>query len=341
MTTKAKKMTFQQIIEKMKADPDFRQTKLKVWAGKLINIFWVLLRTFVLIGLAFILVYPLLYMVSMSFRDVVDLYDPSVVWIPRNYSIQAIQGALKAMNYWEALYNTITIDVVSSLIQVAICAIVGYGFARFKFKGRGIAFAAVIMTIIVPIQTILIPLYINYRFFSVFGILDVYSLIIGKSVSVNLLNQPMVFYLPAIFGMGIRSGFYIFMYRQFFRGLPKELEEAAWIDGCGKFKTFYKVMLPNAKSIIITIFLFSLVWYWNDYFNTSMFLSKVPTISTQLSLIRSDGMANLGFNTRGDELAMTTYIQAGCLISIIPMLILYMFTQRQFTESIERAGIVG
>lgn len=340
MTTKAKKQTLSQMIEKMKIDPDYRKTKLKVWAGKITKLFWVLLRTFIIIGLSFILIYPLIYMVSMSFRGAADLYDPSVVWIPRTYTLKSVLGALDAMKYWEALYNTITIDVVSSLIQVAICAIVGYGFARFKFKGRGIAFAAVIMTIIVPIQTILIPLYINYRFFSVFGVLDLYNLIAGTDISINLLNQPMVFYLPAIFGMGIRSGFYIFMYRQFFRGLPVELEEAAWIDGCGKFKTFYRVMLPNAKSIIITIFLFSLVWYWNDYFNSSMFLAKIPTISTQLSLLRSDGMANIGL-TNADDILKSTYIQAGCLLSILPMLILYMFTQRQFTESIERAGIVG
>lgn len=340
MTTKAKKFTLQETFRKMREDEDFRKTKLKVWAGKIINIFWVLLRTFVIIGLSFILIYPLLYMVSMAFRGATDLVDPSVVWIPRTYTLKSLAGALEAMKYWEALYNTITVDVVSSLIQVAICAIVGYGFARFKFKGRGIAFAAVIMTIIVPIQTILVPLYINYRFFSVFGVLDVVNFIFGTNYTLNLLNNHMVFYLPAIFGMGIRSGFYIFMYRQFFRGLPKELEEAAWIDGCGKFKTFYKVMLPNAKSILITIFLFSLVWYWNDYFNSSMFLSRVPTISVQLSLLRSDGMSNLGLSN-ADDLLKSTYIQSGCLLSILPMLILYMFTQRQFTESIERAGIVG
>ncbi len=340
MTTKAKKKTLAQLFAAMKADPDYRKTKLKVWGGKIMKVFWALLRTFLIFGLSFILLYPIIYMVSMAFRGGLEVQDPSVIWIPRSLTFQNVLDAIKELKYGEAIYNTITIDIVSSLIQVAICAIVGYGFARFKFKGRGIAFGAVILTIVVPLQTVLIPIYLNYRFFSVFGILDIYNLITGANVSVNLLGNNLAFYLPAIFGMGIRSGLYIFMFRQFFRGLPKELEEAAWIDGCGKFRTFYNVMLPNAKAIIVTVFLFSIVWYWNDYFQTSMFLNNVPTISTQLSGIKGilaeevkKGMMN--------EYQSAAIVQAGCLLSILPMLILYMFTQRQFTESIERAGIVG
>ncbi len=340
MTTKAKKQTLAQLFAAMKADPDFRKTKLKVWGGKIMLVFWALLRTFLIIGLSFILLYPIIYMVSMAFRGGLEVYDPSVIWIPRSLTFQNIVRALEELKYMEALYNTITIDIVSSLIQVAVCAIVGYGFARFKFKGRGIAFGAVILTIVVPVQTVLIPIYLNYRFFSVFGILDIYNLLTGANASINLIGNNLSFYLPALFGMGIRSGLYIFMYRQFFRGLPKELEEAAWIDGCGKFKTFYNVMLPNAKAIIITVFLFSIVWYWNDYFQTSMFLSNVPTISTQLSGIKELLMEQVKKGAM-NEYQCAAIVQAGCLISILPMLILYMFTQKQFTESIERSGIVG
>ncbi len=340
MSVKSKKMPLQQVFAMMKEDPDFRKTKLKVWAGRIINVFWILLRTFLIIGLSFILLYPIIYMVSMAFRGELKIADPSVVWIPRSLTFENIKGAIEQMKYWEALGNTMAVDVVSSFIQICICAIVGYGFARFKFAGRGIAFGAVILTIIVPLQTVLIPIYLNYRFFSLFGILDVWNFLTGANVSLNLLGNNMVFYLPALLGNGIRSGLYIFMYRQFFRGLPKELEEAAWIDGCGKFKTFYRVMLPNAKAIVFTIFLFSIVWYWNDYFQTSMFLTGVPTIATQLSSLKGalSQKVNTGVMT---ELECAAYVQGGCLISMLPMLILYMFTQRQFTESIERSGIVG
>lgn len=207
-------------------------------------------------------------------------------------------------------------------------------------------FGLVIMTIIVPSQTILISLYGTYRNFSLFGILDVYNwlggMIGGESFSpvyLSLLNNNLVFYLPALFGMGIRSGLYIFIYRQFFRGLPKELEEAAWIDGCGKFRTFWRVMLPNATAVFVTVFLFSLVWYWNDYFNSSMFINNVPTISTMLAGLKSSGLAEVAESS--DPLQTSTYVQAGALLSILPMLILYMIFQRQFTESIERSGIVG
>lgn len=340
MSLQKKKESLEKLFATMKADPDFRKTKLKVWSERIIAFFWIILRTFLLIGLSFILLYPVIYMLSMTFRGGLETYDPSVIWIPRTLTFQNIVDALAKMKYATALYNTITVDIVSSLIQVAICAIVGYGFARFKFKGRGIAFGAVILTIVVPIQTVLIPIYLNYRFFSVFGILDLYNLITGANVSVNLIGNNLAFYLPALLGMGIRSGLYIFMYRQFFRGLPKELEEAAWIDGCGKFRTFYNVMLPNAKAIIITVFLFSIVWYWNDYFQTSMFLNNIPTVSTQLSGIKALLTEDVRKGLINDY-QCAAIVQAGCFISILPMLILYMFTQKQFTESIERSGIVG
>lgn len=336
---------FSVIVEDFK-DAERRKIRLRIIAQALIRLVWVLFRTFIIVGMAFVLLYPILYMISMSFRTISDMYDPSVIWIPRHFTMQNIQGAIKALKYWQSLWNTITLDVVSSIIQVFVCAIVGYGFARFKFKGKGLMFGLVIMTIIVPSQTILISLYGTYRNFSLFGILDVYNwvggLIGGESFSpvyLSLLNSNLVFYLPALFGMGIRSGLYIFIYRQFFRGLPKELEEAAWIDGCGKFRTFWKVMLPNATAVFVTVFLFSLVWYWNDYFNSSMFINNVPTISTMLAGLKSSGLAEVAESS--DPLQTSTYVQAGALLSILPMLILYMIFQRQFTESIERSGIVG
>ena len=333
------------IIDDFK-DPEKRKIRMKIIAQSLIKLCWVLFRTFIILGMAFVLIYPILYMFSMSFRTLEDMYDPSVVWIPRHFTLENLKGALKAMDYWNSLWNTVTLDVVSSIIQVFVCAIVGYGFARFKFKGRGLMFGLVIMTIIVPVQTILISLYGTYRNFDLFGILSVYNwigeLVAGASfepVYISLLNTHWVFYIPALFGTGIRAGLYIFIYRQFFRGLPKELEEAAWIDGCGKFKTFWRVMLPNATAVFVTVFLFSLVWYWNDYFNASMFINAVPTISTKLAGLQGGGLEGVVSTT--DPLKKATYVQAGALMSIAPMLILYIIFQRQFTESIERSGIVG
>ena len=332
-------------IDDMK-DREKRKIRAKIIGQGLVKLCWALFRTFIILGMSFVLVYPILYMFSMSFRSLVDMYDPSVVWIPRNFTLENMRGAMKAMKYWTSLWNTVTLDVVSSVMQVFVCAIVGYGFARFKFKGRGLMFGLVIMTIVVPVQTILISLYGTYRNFDLFGILSVYNwfgeLFMGASfepVYISLLNNHLVFYLPALFGTGIRAGLYIFIYRQFFRGLPKELEEAAWIDGCGKFKTFWRVMLPNATAVFITVFLFSLVWYWNDYFNSSMFISDVPTISTMLASLQGGGLE--GVTSTTDPLQKATYVQAGALLSIAPMLILYIIFQRQFTESIERSGIVG
>lgn len=327
-------------------DKERRDIRIRVIGQSFVKLVWVLFRTFILAGMSFVLIYPLLYMFSMCFRDLVDIYDPSVLWIPRHFTMENVLGAIKAMKYWESLWNTITLDVVSSIMQVFVCAIVGYGFARFKFKGKGLMFGLVLMTIIVPTQTILVSLYGTYRNFDLFGILSVYNwfgkTFMGEAFSpiyISLLNNHLVFYLPAMFGMGIRAGLYIFIYRQFFRGLPKELEEAAWIDGCGRFKTFWRVMLPNATAVFVTVFLFSLVWYWNDYFNSSMFIAKVPTISTMLAGLQGGGLE--GVASTDDPLQKAVYLQAGALLSITPMLILYIIFQRQFTESIERSGIVG
>ena len=109
------------------------------------------------------------------------------------------------------------------------------------------------------------PSFIQMTNFNMFGVADILSVLSGHDVKINLTNTPWVMYLPAILGMGLRSGLFIYMFRQFFRNIPKELEEAAIIDGCGPYRTFLRVMVPNAGAIFLTAFLFSLVWYWNEY----------------------------------------------------------------------------
>ena len=150
------------------------------------------------------------------------------------------------------------------------------------------------------------------------------------------------FILPAFFGAGLRAGLFIYIFRQFFAGMPKDLEEAAMIDGCGALRTFVQVMLPLAKSAFITVLLFSFVWHWNDYVQAAMYFNDNQPISVMLnqmqSLLQDAKLFNVVTNTP-DEIR--TYLQAGCLLTILPPLVLYIFTQRFFTESIERTGIVG
>ena len=300
---------------------------------------WKIFRFFLLFGLAYTLLFPLIYMLSTSFRSLQDVMNPSVIWVPQNFTLDNFNLALKALKYWESFGNTVSIGMVSSLIQIVSCALVGYGFARFKFKGRGFMFALVLFTILVPPQVICIPLYIMYQSISIPIIGGKFSLLPLLPYGVNLIDKNALFYIQAAFGMGIRSGLYIYIFRQFFRGIPRELEEAATIDGCGTFETFIKIMVPNAGSAFLTVFLLSTVWYWNDFFSTRLFLSDRTTLATALEGLK-DSLKNMGINEL-DPFQMQARLQAGCLLVIAPLLVMYAFLQRYFTESIERTGIVG
>jgi len=225
---------------------------------------WPFFRFVILFGLSFVILYPLIYMISCTFRERTDMNDPTVMWIPRNYTLSVLKDTMNAMDFKTTLKNTLFLNIGCSLVQVVSCAITGYGFARFKFRGKGILFGIVILMILVPTQVISLPLYTQFRYF------------LGSS-KINLIDSMWTMYLPAMTANGIRSGLMILIFRQFFKGLPKELEDAAYIDGCGPLKTFIRVMIPNAASSFLTVFLFSVVWYWNDYYVSTTFFTNTKT----------------------------------------------------------------
>lgn len=304
---------------------------------------WKIFRFLLLIGISYIFLFPVLYMISVSVRGPDTVNDPSVVWIPREISFSSIKTAIEILEYPRAITTTVVISVFSTLGSLISCALVGYGFARFNFKEKNIAFALVLLTIIVPPQTTIISQFVNYRNFGFFGILPLLNKIIPSiPASMSLINTSWTFILPSFLAIGLRSGLFIYIFRQFFAGMPKDLEEAAMIDGCNALRTFVQVMLPLAKSAFITVLLFSFVWHWNDYFQSTMYFNDNQPISVMLnqmqSLLQDAKLFNVVTNTP-DEIR--TYLQAGCLLAILPPLVLYIFTQRFFTESIERTGIVG
>lgn len=283
-----------------------------------------LCRFFIIFGLAFIILYPVIYMFSCSFRDSIDMNDPSVMWIPKHFTFDVIAETAKVMELPETLLNTFLLNIGCSVVQVMACAFTGYGFARFDFFGRKFFFGIVIMMIIVPPQIISLPLYSNF-------------------VHLGLINSKLSMYLPALMGNGIRSGFMIFIFRQFFKGLPKEIEDSAYIDGCGRFRAFLSIMLPNAKSALLTVFLFSVVFYWNDYYISSLFFTDNQTVALMVKNLDSRLSVKL-FNSsavKASPREQIVWLEAGCLISVSPMLIMYTFLQRYFIEGIERSGIVG
>lgn len=296
---------------------------------------WPFFRFVIIFGLSFVILYPILYMISTSIRPQAEMNDPSVMWIPKTIRFENFVEVWKAIEYPTALWNTLVLNIISSVLQVATCAMTGYGFARFKFKGKGFLFAIVLLQIIVPSQIILIPQYMQFRYFDVFGLI---SAMLGNSIS--LTNTNFAMYIPAFFCNGIRAGLFIYLFRQFFRGLPKELEDAAYLDGCGPFKTFISVMVPNAASSFLTVFIFSIVWYWNDYYVSSMYFTDASTISLKIKNIA----VTISLYLTGEVGVATDFLvwmEAGCLLAIAPIVIMYIFLQKYFTEGIERAGLAN
>ncbi len=299
---------------------------------------WPVFRALIVFGLCFIILYPLLFMISSAFRTSADMNDPTVMWIPKHYTISNLKDVIRAMNFWSTLGNTLMLNIGCSIVQVLTCAITGYGFARYNFKGKNLLFFVVIMMILVPPQIILIPQYMFFRYFNPFG---VWHMIAGDYI--NLINTPVTMYFPALTANGLRAGLFIFLFRQSFRGLPKELEDAAALDGCSPFTTFVKVMIPNAGSTFLTVFLFSIVWYWNDYYVSTSFFTENKTIALTLKNLSSNikvlvfGDANAQVNTR----EIIVWMEAACLISITPILVLYVCLQKNFTEGIARSGLTG
>ena len=271
-------------------------------------------------------------MISCTFRERRDMNDPTVMWIPRNYTLSVLRETIQAMDLWNTLRTTALLNLGCACFQVISCAVTGYGFARFSFHGKKLLFGIVILMILVPTQVISLPLFFRFRFFGIKGLF-----------TVNLIDNMLTMYLPAMTANRIRSGLMILIFRQFFRGLPKELEDAAYIDGCGPLMTFLRVMIPNAMASFLTVFLFSVVWYWNDYYVSTMFFQNTRTVATMLYNLDSElklrlfGDATIQISPR----EQIVWKQAGCLVSIAPLLVMYIFLQKYFTEGIERSGIVG
>ncbi len=304
---------------------------------------WPIARFCILFGLCFIILYPLIYMVSCAFRTQEDMSDPTVMWIPRHLTLKIISQTATAMSFWTTLKTTLLLNIGCSLVQVVTCALTGYGFARFKFKGKNLLFGIVIMMILVPSQIIAIPQYMEFRYF--LGLQPIIENLFGSSAgsAFNLIDTPWTMYLPALTANGIRAGLMIFIFRQFFRGLPKELEDAAYLDGCGAFKTFVTIMVPNASSSFLTVFLFSVVWYWNDYYVSSTFFTQNSTIALMLKNLSTQLSITL-FNSATVQVSareQIIWMEAGCLLAVTPLLVMYAFLQKHFTEGIERSGLVG
>ncbi len=296
-----------------------------------------IIRAVLLFGLCFLILQPMINKLSVSLMTEANLYDATIINVPRDWTFGNYRLVDELIGYWKCLFNSLWVSLIVAVLQVAAATLVGYGFARFKFPFKNFWFGCVILLIIVPPQTIMSPLYLNFRYFDIFGI---FNATVGHSL--NLQKTMIPYLMMCATCMGLKSGLYIFMLRQYFRGVPKELEEAAYVDGCGNLQTFFRIMLPDAKSMIVSCFLFAYVWQWTDSLYSKMFLGNMELLPKGLNSIsgRLDQyVLSLGAGTIASAGQLNQLISTGTLMAIIPILILYLFAQKGFVESLSQTGI--
>lgn len=330
--TKAKQSPMNSFMERNKKSGGYLLKKKIMSAGLSVC------RALLLFGMCFLIIQPILNKISVSFMTEEDLYNPVVISIPQNFTTENYIVAADIMNYKEALVNSLFTAVTIAVLQIAVCTLVGYGFARFKFPFKSFWFACVILVILVPPQTISSSLHLHFRFFDIFGIIEAI-----RGESLNLRGSALPYYMMSAGCMGLKNGLYIYMIRQFFRNIPEDMEEAAYVDGCGMLKTFVRIMLPQAKPIITSCFLFAFVWQWTDGFYSKMFLGTRPLVSTALARLVDSISAYiqrvLGITTTVSLAYSNCILATGTLMIIVPLIILYLFAQRTFVESISSTGI--
>ncbi|MFP4975510.1 carbohydrate ABC transporter permease [Paenibacillus sp. CN-4] len=284
----------------------------------------------VILSLTFVFLYPLLYMLSKSLMQAQDVADATVQWIPKAISFQNYSLAWRSLNFWGGFANSAIISFGSAVLQIISCSLVGYGFARYRFPGYTLCFVLLLFTFLVPPQTIVVPLYL---FFSDLG----------------WINTHLPFVVPSLFGHGLKGALFVLIFIQFYRRMPNVLEDAARIDGAGPFRTYWQIMFPLAKPAMLTVFLFSVVWHWNDSFEPNTFLTTPNffNLSQRLAMFygsnnqAAETMSQMTSGSIGMAPTGLNQVMAGCILTILPILILYLFVQRHFVESVERSGIAG
>ncbi len=286
-----------------------------------------------LLGLAFVFIYPFIYMIVTSLKSDADLNSLSVQWIPTELKFENYFVAIDILKAGRYLKNSLFVTVVASIGHIISCSFIGYGFARFHFPFKKLLFGCVILAFIVPVQTLIIPMYLTY---SNLGWLDSYL--------------PLI--VPTFFGFGLKGALYVFLFRQFYLTLPRDLENAARIDGCGFLMTYWKIVFPLAQSTLMVALVLSVVWHWNDFYEPAIFVSKArlgflpPRLNSIVAAVNAlpeqmmELLASLGLQDGEDTLNNAVVMSGATLISA-PVLVFFAFAQRKFMQGIERTGITG
>lgn len=277
-----------------------------------------------LIAIGFVYLQPLLFMFVTSIKNANDLLNPMVQWVPTELYFGNYTRSFAVLDYPDKLLNSILISVIPSLLQTFVASVVGYGLARYRFRGKSLVFVFLLATFIIPPQNTVIPQMLTYR-------------------DLGLLGNPLALILPALLGQGFRSAIFVLIFYQSYLSFPKVLEESARLDGASDLRIFFTIAVPSAIPAYIVSFIFSTVWYWNETFLTTIFLEGgVTTLPMQLSRFAQayenlypPGTVNI-FDRLNEAVKMS-----GTFLNILPLLVMYFVLQRWFVESVEMTGITG
>lgn len=257
-------------------------------------------------ALAVMFATPFLWMVSSSFKSLSDLAKYPPVWLPDPIVWKNYPDALSAAPFGQYFLNTMTVTFAAMLGQLISCSLVAYGFARLRFKGSNFWFVILLSTMMLPTQVTLIPQYILFREF-------------------GWLNSFLPLIVPAYFG----TPFYVFLLRQFFLTIPKELDEAAIVDGATRLGIFLKIILPLSRPILTTIVAFSFIAHWNDFFGPLIYLTDPDKMTVAVGLL----------TFRNDTETLFHLLMAASVIALVPVVVVFFFAQRYFVSSITMTGM--
>lgn len=279
-----------------------------------------------LISIGFVFLYPFLYMFVKSFMSPEDLMNPAVSWIPSNIYFENYIKAFETLEFGRSFWNSVYISLIAAVLQTIVAAVTGYGLARFNVKMKGVILILVLATLVLPVETLIIPRYVMFN-------------------SYKLLGSPVTLWLSAITGQGLKSAVFILVFQQVFNSYPVALDEAAELDGAGKYKVFFRIAIPIAKPAIVLTMLFSFVWYWNETRQSGLFFGEnIKTLPMKLGSFAAS-YADLFENAaNATDAAMNineAVTLAGTMLSCLPILIMFIILQKQFVESIEKSGITG
>ncbi len=274
-----------------------------------------LVKYLLLVTLAASFMLPFYWMVISALKDDPQVYTVPPIWVPNPAHWNNFLDAWGKLDFNLFLFNTVVKYAVPSTIGTVLSsAIVAYGFSRIRWPGRDLLFSICLMTMMVPGQVTLIPLFITFK-------------------KMGWVNTYLPLVVPAYFG----NAYFIFMLRQFFRTIPQELSDAARIDGASEFEILFRIILPLAKPALAVVMLFQFMWAWNDYFGPLIYVN-----------IRSQWTLALGIEYLrdmtvqvGTQILSYPYLMAVSTLITIPILLLFFFAQRTFIEGISLTGLKG